>query len=92
MSLSKKETELFDDLRDIRIENFELRDFEGYPVICADHSEEQDGSDLEPLYLRLTPAEARKIKESLDADDDDGAKEDEEEEENRKPKRARWGG
>lgn len=82
--LSKRETELFDALRNgEEFDNFILIEVNGRPVICADHSEEQDGSEIEPLYGRLSDVEAQRVMEALE--------ESEEREERRRPRQdRRW--
>lgn len=71
MTLSKRETDLFDSIRDIDVENFMLIEFNGRPIIVADMSDEQDGSQVQPLYGRLSDAEAEKIVAALNEEPDD---------------------
>lgn len=92
MSLSKKETKLFDALRDEGFDNFLLVEIRGRPIICADHSELQDGTELEPLYGRLSESEAATLLQALDegtGEDDEGGEETERRAERPAPKRWR---
>ena len=74
MGLTKAETDLFDALRDAdRYENFLLLSVEGRPVVFVDHSDAQDGSELEPIYGRLSDEEARRVLDQLE--DEEGAEE-----------------
>lgn len=62
--IPKKEAELFDAIRDPEVENILLNYDEtsgSTLVIFADHSEEQDESQLEPLYVRATPEVMEKL-------------------------------
>lgn len=87
MTLSKKETDLFDDLRDIETDNFLLMEIRGRPIICADLSEEQDGSNIVPLYGRLSDSEAENLTAAIGEDADE---EERPRRQARQPKR--WGG
>ena len=78
--LSKKETDLFDSIRDLDFENFLLLEIRGRPIICSDLSEDQDGSEIVPLYGRLSDSETEALVAALD-------EEQEQEEEDRAPRR-----
>lgn len=89
MGISKKETDLFEALRDAgQFDNFVLLEVKGRPVICIDHSEEQDCSEVEPIFGRLSDVEAARVIEQLEDEDSD-----EEEDQRRRPKQdRRWRG
>ena len=67
IDLPKRETDLFDALRDGgAYDNFMLIEVNGRPVICIDRSEDQDGSEIEPVYGRLSDIEAARVIEALE--------------------------
>lgn len=62
----EKEVALFESLGGGEAENFILMEVGDRTMICADLSEDLDGSDILPLYVRLSPEETADAREAIE--------------------------